>query len=93
MNTERSSAYALVMRLVRDLSAAKLHAPEQQAVRDAADALFFCTDITADEEARAALGHLEDVVDRMVAADRITTDLGEAILDAVEGCGPQRLAA
>jgi hypothetical protein len=93
MTAERSRAYAHVIGLVDDLAAAKLHPEEQEAIREAADALVLSIDIIADEEARAALHRLEDVVDRMVAADRLSTELGETLIDAVERCGPQRLAA
>ena len=93
MNADRSRAYAHVIRLVDDLAAAKLHPHEQAVVREAADALLFTTDITADDEARAALDRLEDTVDALLASDRITPELGEALLHAVEACGPQRAAA
>ena len=45
MTSERSQAYGRVTKLMDDLSASKLHASEQQIVRDAADSLFFCEDL------------------------------------------------
>ena len=92
MNTERSRAYSNVTRIVSDLAAAKLHAPEQEAIREAADALLFSTDIAHDDEARAALARLEAVVERLVANDRIEPETGRTILDAVEACGPHPVA-
>ena len=92
MNTERSRAYSNVTRIVSDLAAAKLHPQEQQAVREAADALLFSTDIAHDDEARDALSRLEAVVDRLVANERVEPETGRMILDAVEACGPHPIA-
>jgi hypothetical protein len=93
MNADRSRAYTRVLQLVDGLAASKLHTPEQDAIRDAADALLFSTDMARDDDARAALRHLDDVVERLVATERIMPGTGETILEAVEACGPQRLAA
>ena len=89
MTTNRARAYGRVMTLISDLGPAKLHAAEQQAIRDAADALLFSVDVASDDEARAALDALQDVVDRLVESERILLETGEEILDAVEACGPQ----
>ncbi len=93
MTTERARAYAHVLTLVDDLGPAKLHPAEQTAVREAADALLFATDVVSDPEARAALDRLDDVVDRLVEAGRLLPSRGEELLDAVEGCGPHVAAA
>lgn len=90
MTAERSRAYAHVMSLLGDLGPAKLHPGEQAAIRDAADALLFCVDIAADEEARAALDRVDDVIDRLVESDRMVLETGGALVDAVEACGPAR---
>jgi hypothetical protein len=89
MTTNRARAYGRVMTLIQELGPAKLHTDEQQAVRDAADALLFSTDVASDPEAKAALNHLDDVMDRLVASERLIPETSDAILDAVEGCGPQ----
>ena len=89
MTTNRARAYGRVMTLIQELGPAKLHADEQQAVREAADALLFTTDVASDPEARAALNHLDGVMERLVEADRLLPETSDAILDAVEGCGPQ----
>jgi hypothetical protein len=91
MTAERSRAYAHVLAMLGDLGPAKLHADEQAAVREAADALLFCSDVAADDEARAALDRLDDVVDRLVANDRLQLETGDALVDAVEACGPPRV--
>ncbi len=65
MTSERSQAYGRVAKTVDDLSGAKLHAAEQQVLRDAADALFFCEDLAADAEALAALRAAEEMALRL----------------------------
>ena len=89
MTTNRARAYGRVLTLIEELGPAKLHADEQQAIRDAADALLFTADVPSDEEAKAALNGLDDVVERLLAADRIAPETANALLDAVEACGPQ----
>ena len=89
MTTNRARAYGRVMTLIGELGPAKLHAPEQQAIRDAADALLFSFDVASDDEAKAALDHLDDVMDRLVTSERLIPESADAILDAVEACGPQ----
>ena len=77
------------MTLIAELGPAKLHAAEQQAIRDAADALLFCPDIDTDNDARAALGAFRDVVARLVLTERLIQETADRVIDAVEGCGPQ----
>ncbi|HEX8206586.1 MAG TPA: hypothetical protein VF587_11055 [Solirubrobacteraceae bacterium] len=89
MTTNRARAYGRVMSLIEELGPAKLHADEQQAVREAADALLFSTDVASDPEAKAALSRLDETMDRLVANERLMPETSDAILDAVEGCGPQ----
>ena len=89
MTKNRARAYGRVVGLVDELGPAKLHPHEQQAVRDAADALLFSTDVASDPAAVAALKELDVVLDRMVDSERVMPETAEAILDAVEGCGPQ----
>jgi hypothetical protein len=89
MTTNRARAYGRVMNLIDELGPAKLHASEQQAIRDAADALLFSFDVASDADAKAALDRLDDVMERLVANERLIPETSAAILDAVEGCGPQ----
>ena len=89
MTTNRARAYGRVMTLIDELGPAKLHADEQQAVRDAADALLFTADVASDTEARAALNQLDDIMDRLVVSERLIPETSDALLDAVEACGPQ----
>ena len=89
MTTNRARAYGRVMTLLAELGPAKLHEDEQRAIRDAADALLFATDVASDPEAKAALKHLDHVIERLVASERLMAETSDAILDAVEACGPQ----
>jgi len=91
MTADRSRAYARVLTLLADLGPAKLHAAEQAVVREAADALVLARDLPADEEARAALDRLDDLVERLVAAERLLPETGETLLHAAEACGPPTL--
>jgi len=93
MTSERSQAYGRVTKLVDDLSASKLHPSEQQIVRDAADSLFFCEDLGADDEARAALAAFEQLVGNLLEAERFTAETADRLRDDVEGCGPALVGA
>ena len=88
MTSERSQAYGRVTKLVDDLSASKLHPVEQQTIRDAADALFFCEDLSADAEARRALDALERLLDALVESERFTPETAGRLQADVEACGP-----
>ena len=88
MTSERSQAYGRVVKWLEDMGPSKLTAPEQETVRDAADSLFFCEDIRADDQAQAALDELKAMTDRLVEADRWLPETAERLVDDVEGCGP-----
>lgn len=88
MTSERSQAYGRVTKLVDDLSASKLHPAEQQTIRDAADALFFCEDLAADAEARRALDALERLIDNLLESERFTPETAGRLQADVEACGP-----
>ncbi|HEX8084941.1 MAG TPA: hypothetical protein VF529_11685 [Solirubrobacteraceae bacterium] len=89
MTTNRARAYGHVMTLIEQLGPAKLHGDERQAIRDAADALLFTADVASDEEAKATLNHLDEVMETLVDSDRLVAETADALLDAVEACGPQ----
>jgi hypothetical protein len=88
MNSERSQAYGRVVKALDDLSASKLHQAEQDAVRNAADALFFCEDLSSDAEARSALDALESLIDGLIDSERLTPETGGRLLADVQSCGP-----
>jgi hypothetical protein len=88
---ERAQAYGRVVKRLDDLSGGKLRPAEQQIVREAADALFFCDDLASDlavQEARAALHGLSR---NLVESDRLLPETAEALVSDVEGCGPLAL--
>jgi hypothetical protein len=88
VTSERAQAYGRVVRTLADLSASKLHTDEQQVVRDAADALFFCEDVGADPAAHDALAALYELADRLVESDRLLPETAAALISDVEACGP-----
>ena len=93
MTSERSQAYGRVTKLVDDLSGSKLHADEQQTIRDAADAVFFCEDLAADPDARQALEAVETLIGHMVEVERFTPETAERLRADLDGCGPLQPAA
>jgi hypothetical protein len=88
MTADRSRAYGHVLEVLAALGPAKLHDVEQAVVREAADALVLTRDVATDEDARAALDALDDLLDRLVDADRLEGETAEALVLAVEACGP-----
>ena len=76
------------MKWLEDLGPSKLNAAEQQTVRDAADALFFCEDLANDDQAQEALAELRATTARLVEADRWLPETADRLVDDVEGCGP-----
>jgi hypothetical protein len=93
MNSERSQAYGRVVKLVDDLSGAKLHASEQDTIREAADALIFCEDLRSDPSAEEALASVYDLADRLVESERLSQDGAKQLVADVESCGPFSRAA
>ena len=86
--SERAQAYGRVVKTVDALSGTKLHADEQQLIRDAADALIFCEDLGSDPEAENALAGLYELADRLTENDRITPEAVRELVADVEACGP-----
>ena len=66
--------------------------PDEQAIlREAGDALFFCEDITLDDDARDALARVSDLAGELVGAERWDPELAEQVLQDLESCGPPQL--
>ena len=84
--SERAEAYGRVMKALSDLGPGKLHEDEQATVREAADSLLFSE--TLDGEARQALVDLEDLSERLITADRLSSEAVERLVRDVEACGP-----
>jgi hypothetical protein len=88
VNSERAQAYGRVTKSLDDLSGAKLHPEEQQTVREAADALFFCERLETDPTAQEALDRLYTLGDHLIEADRMLPETVRELTSRVEGCGP-----
>ena len=81
------------MKTLEDLSASKLHSREQDVVREAADALFFCEDLDGDPAAEQALADFHELVDRLIESERLLPETAGRVTAAVEACGPLAPAA
>jgi hypothetical protein len=79
------------MKVVSADGDAALDSAEQQILRDAGDALFFCEDIALDDDARDALGRVSDLAGQLVGAERWDPELAEEVLQDLEACGPPQL--
>ena len=88
MNSERAQAYGRVVKTVDDLSGAKLHAAEQDTIRNAIDALLFCHDLRGDPAAEDALASVYELADRLVESDRLSREGADRLVVDVEACGP-----
>ena len=84
MNSERSQAYGRVMKTLSDLGPAKLHADEQELIRDAADTLLF----TEDSGAGKVLDRVDELASRLVESGRLLEETAEKLLSDLEDCGP-----
>lgn len=90
MNQERTNAYSRVVRTLDDLGPTKLHADEQERVREAADTLIFAP---ADDAASVkALAGIAALAEHLVATGRWSEERAEVLVDDVRGCGPAPLA-
>ena len=76
------------MAILRDVGPSKLLDSEQQRIRDAADALFFCEDIVNDAGARVAVSDVTALARTLVESERWTEERARELLDDVLGCGP-----
>jgi hypothetical protein len=88
MNRFRADAYRRVIHTLMDLGPAKLWPPEQACIRDAADAMLFCTDRGGDVAARVALSAAVVLVDELIEAERWTPERAHRLLDEIYACGP-----
>jgi hypothetical protein len=88
MTSRRAQSYGRVMETLRSVGESKLHAEEQDQIREAADALLFCEDIDTGPEAKVALDGVRDLTRRLVGTGRWTPDTADRLLEDVAGCGP-----
>ena len=91
MTPERSKAYGRLMKVIGATGESALEPAEQEILREAADALFFCEDIAQDADARDALARVSDLAGQLVGAERWDPDLAEQVMEDLEACGPPQL--
>jgi hypothetical protein len=91
MTPERSQAYGRLMKTVSAPGGGALDPAEQEILREAGDALFFCEDITLDDDARESLSRVSDLAGQLVGAERWDPELAEHVMEDLEACGPPQL--
>ena len=79
------------MKVISATGEGALEPAEQEVLREAADAMFFCEDIARDDDAREALSHVSDLTGQLVGAERWDPELAEQVLQDLEQCGPPQL--
>jgi hypothetical protein len=84
MTSERSLAYGRVMKTLADIGPAKLHADEQELVREAADTLFFAEDARDSE----IVDRVDALVTRLVDSGRLLEETGHKLMQDLEDAGP-----
>jgi hypothetical protein len=88
MNSERAQAYGRLMQTVRADGPEALAPAEQELIREAADSLLFCEDLSWDDEARDGLTRVGDLAGELVGSGRWGPDRAEQLLRDIECCGP-----
>ena len=76
------------MRTIREDGPVALEPSESALVREAADALLFCENLAADDEARNGLTRVGDLAGDLVGSGRWGPDRAEQLLRDIECCGP-----
>jgi hypothetical protein len=82
MDNVRSEAYGRVVKTLADAGTVELSADEQQTIRTAADALLF------EGDGYDELAAVEDLVQQLVDAGRLSAGRGRQLVDDVAACGP-----
>ena len=88
MTSERAQAYGRVTSTLADVGPTKLQPTEQDLLREAADTLLFCEDVTADPAAQEALDKVEGLLDTLVSSGRWTAQRAAQLRSDIEACGP-----
>ena len=88
MNSERAQAYGRLMQTIVEDGPVALRPEEQALIREAADALLFCEDLAADDEARDGLTRAGDLAGDLVGSGRWAPDRAEQLLRDIESSGP-----
>jgi hypothetical protein len=77
------------MKTLTDIGPSKLHADEQDVIREAADTLFFAEDASAAE----ALDRVDELATRLVDSGRLLEDTAHQLLRDLEDSGPAAAVA
>ena len=85
MTSERTQAYGRVVRTLQDVGPTKLHAIEQEQIREAADTLIFAASY---EEARDTLAAVEALTEQLVESGRWTEERATELGQDLMACGP-----
>jgi hypothetical protein len=88
MTSRRAQSYGRVVETLRSVGGSKLHAEEQDQIREAADALLFCDDLDSGSEARLALDAARELAHYLADTGRWTPQAADRLLEDVAGCGP-----
>jgi hypothetical protein len=80
------------MRALVDLGPTKLLADEEERLRAAADALFFC-ESADDNGAVEALSAARATIEHLVSSGRWTEETAAALAEDLSACGPAALVA
>ena len=91
MTSHRSQAYGRVMDAIREVGPSKLLPAEQEILRDAADALLFCDDLSACPDTTAAVDAVGLLLCRLVESERWLAETAERLVADVMACGPLAL--
>jgi hypothetical protein len=76
------------METLRGVGEDKLHAEEQEQIREAADALLFCDDMGNGSEAKLALDGVRELAQRLAGTGRWAPEAADRLLEDIAGCGP-----
>jgi hypothetical protein len=90
MTSERTQAYGRVMRTLEDVGGTKLHASEQERIREAADTLVLAA---ATHEIRAALADVDALCEHLVVTERWSAERVAALQRDLLDCGPVAVVA
>jgi hypothetical protein len=85
MTSERTQAYGRVIKTLEDVGPTKLHASEQERIREAADTLIFAATL---EEARAALADVDALAEHLAGTGRWSEARAAELAQDVLACGP-----
>jgi hypothetical protein len=85
MTSERTQAYGRVVRTLQDVGPTKLHSPEQEQIREAADTLIFAASL---EEVRSVLEDVDALSEHLVATGRWTEERAAELAQDLMACGP-----